>query len=114
MPGAVYVLVPMPFLLLNGDSLEGSDRRETRKSRKKLPSRNSPLHSTWADVAKFLTGVGAVATIGVPVVLAHGGILVSGQLALALPSAVLLGGTAVAYDFFNRREDGGLYESLLY
>ena len=63
-------------------------------------------------MAKFLTGFGAVLVVGVPVVLAHAQLIVPDQLALALPSAVLLGGTACAYDWLSR-QDGDLFASLL-
>ncbi len=46
-----------------------------------------------------------VLVIGVPVVLAHARMIEPQQLALALPSAAMLGGTAVAYDYFSRRGD---------
>jgi hypothetical protein len=61
--------------------------------------------STWADVAKFLCGFGAVLVVGVPVVLAHAHLIDPKQLALALPSAIMLGGTGVAYDVLSRRGD---------
>ena len=56
------------------------------------------------DVAKFLTGFSAVGMVGVPVILAHAHLIDPRQLALALPSAFLLGGTAVAYDYCSKRE----------
>jgi hypothetical protein len=46
-----------------------------------------------------------VGAVGIPVVLAHAQLIQPVQLALALPSAVLLGGTAVAYDFLSRNAD---------
>lgn len=45
--------------------------------------------------------------VGVPVILAHAHLIDPRQLALALPSAFLLGGTAVAYDYCSKREDWG-------
>jgi hypothetical protein len=42
-------------------------------------------------------GMGAVGTVGIPVVLSHAQMIVPAQLALALPSALLLGATLVAY-----------------
>ncbi len=41
--------------------------------------------------------MGAVGTVGIPVVLSHAQMIVPAQLALALPSALLLGATLVAY-----------------
>lgn len=63
--------------------------------------------SSWVDVAKFLTGFSAVGMVGVPVVLAHAHMIQPGQLALALPSAFLLMGIALGYDYFSKREEWG-------
>ena len=46
-----------------------------------------------------------VLMVGVPVVLAHAHMIQPEQLALALPSALLLGGTAVAYDYCSRTDE---------
>ena len=44
-------------------------------------------------------------TIAVPVVLTHARLIQRVQLALALPSAILLAATAAAYSVLNRQED---------
>jgi lipopolysaccharide export LptBFGC system permease protein LptF len=49
--------------------------------------------------------MGAVGTVGIPVVLTHAQMIVPAQLALALPSALLLGATLVAYDWLSRRSE---------
>jgi hypothetical protein len=43
-----------------------------------------------------------VSTVGIPVVLTHAHLISGAQLALALPSALLLAGTAVAYGMLSR------------
>ena len=92
------MVVPMPYLFLGGASgHEGSYAL--------LGGDASSSH--WVDVAKFLTGFSAVGMVGVPVVLAHAHMIQPGQLALALPSAFMLMGTALAYDYFSKREDDG-------
>ena len=47
-------------------------------------------------------GFSAVSTVGIPVVLTHAQLISGAQLALALPSALLLAGTAVAYGMLSR------------
>ena len=51
------------------------------------------------------TGFSAVSTVGIPLVLMHAALISGAQLALALPSALLLAGTAVAYGMLSRGDD---------
>lgn len=116
--GAMYVVVPMPMLFLASGGQEAGSY-----------SLMGGGSDDWVDVAKFLTGacarapqqrrrcaaltlrrgtgVGAVGTVGIPVVLTHAQLIEPTQLALALPSALLLGGTLVAYTLLSRNDDGG-------
>ena len=55
------------------------------------------------------TGATAIWTVGIPVVLAHAELIEPVQLAWALPSALLLAATAVAYVILSRRADGYAY-----
>jgi len=50
-----------------------------------------------------------VGTVGIPVVLTHAHLISGAQLALALPSAVLLAATAVAYGLLSRGGDDSGY-----
>ena len=47
--------------------------------------------------------------MGIPLVLTHASLISGAQLALALPSALLLAGTAVAYGLLSRGGDDAGY-----
>ena len=57
----------------------------------------------------FTPGFSAVSTVGIPLVLTHAALISGAQLALALPSALLLAGTAVAYGMLSRADDDSGY-----
>ena len=48
-----------------------------------------------------------MSTVGIPCLLTHAHMISGAQLALALPSALLLAGTAVAYGLLSRGDDDG-------
>ena len=50
-----------------------------------------------------------MSTVGIPLVLTHAALISGAQLALALPSALLLAGTAVAYGMLSRGDDDSGY-----
>eukprot|EP01023_Acetabularia_acetabulum_P010094 TRINITY_DN1459_c0_g2_i1.p5 TRINITY_DN1459_c0_g2~~TRINITY_DN1459_c0_g2_i1.p5 ORF type:complete len:133 (-),score=22.96 TRINITY_DN1459_c0_g2_i1:373-771(-) len=92
----LYVLVPMPYLFFGGGGGDGYSIYST------------DLESGWVDAGKFLTGFSAVASIAIPAILYHSGKIVVGALVMEIIASIILGATALVYDYYSSN-DGGYY-----
>ena len=84
----IYVIVPVPWLIFGS----GSDSRWS-----------SGNEETFMDAGKFLSGFAATASIGIPCILYHAGVIAWGALWFELSAALVLGLTCVLYDHFASR-----------
>ncbi|RDY11410.1 Vacuolar protein sorting-associated protein 55-like protein, partial [Mucuna pruriens] len=85
-----YVLLPMPLLFF-----AGSERS----------SLFSESDSSWVNATKFLTGASAVASIAIPAILKHCGVISWGALAMELSSFFVFVFAIMCYIRMNDEDD---------
>ncbi|KAK3266030.1 hypothetical protein CYMTET_25323 [Cymbomonas tetramitiformis] len=96
----MYVIAPMPYCLF-GLPREGGSGEYS------LLGGSSAEHSGWTDVGKFLTGFGAIGSIGIPAILLHAAKIEVGAFIFNLCSVLVFILTAAAFEYFAN--DAGYY-----
>lgn len=87
----MYVLLPMPLIFFAGSDTS---------------SLFTESGSSWIDMSKFLTGVSAVGSIAIPVILKHAGVISWGAMALELSSFFVFVLSVFCYMFTTDGDEG--------